>query len=1019
MPADPRKIPLLDLSAIAEGDDAVLLVRDGVVQLVRLQKLPLSDLQSQAVADATAQLVRQTEMANAIAAAKQAAQDLTQATGLLETTKVKNPAGDTLEARLQRLEAGQAPASSSDPAVTADPVLSGTVGAGNDLTLTAGPVVAGSGGASSLDFGSGNTTRRLTTTSLEPLTDSTGWSVGVWWRLSGTPANEVMLGFGTGGAASSFQIRTFSSTEIGAQVRDASGANVDARIAYPAAGDYLVVAQYSDADGALRVYIIPKGGTVSGPSDSTVVALATVTPAAGWYIGSDGTNWTTRPIGEAFKVNRLLTNGELTSLAAGNPITSVLTPRLYWPLRNGPQATEANQGAATGADATLVGSSYATAPVFFGANPHKNNLVLRKTDANGVVSVLAQVVQSGTTLVYKQQGTDVGATITGTHTPIDSVTTRPGNTKTSNTVGPVTGTKPAGGTVTASPSGSQAAGGAFTANFGTGWSTPSGSNTYRGRWYLDGVAITSYSSASPAYTSNTQQAGGKLKFGSIATSGVGVDSDEVFSNEITLTGTASAAVTTPITLPAHLYLGVQIAFPAVVWNVSSYTVLGYNIRRNGVTTRSLQRDRLFTATFAADGAVVGNVFDFSEVISYNGEQFFSAPVSITLEDTPATFAAATLQPTVQITSGAAVSFKPTTATGGGGPLEAIGVSPTLPGSLTLATDGTISGSYGGAPGEDVFTVTWRDNSTGTTDTADFTLVIVSAGVTPLPSIGYPVIADFAPYGSQSYNGSSTVSLGSGSPAVVLQLEPDPSGSGVQTWFRRIRRVDWNVGPRNVRNEKLGIDHSPSRYMLPGNDYWMAGAFRPRAGEWPVTVGAISDEMMLVWQTHSESSGDTQPDIALYHDQNTGLFSWRRSWSTQVPLPASGGNGPGHNQTKDDQVTEHTFSLAPGQWVKFVMRYRPGWLTSHAPRWEVWQSVNGGAWTKVINRVATTDFNTYNSIGASGARLFNGTYPRDGFYKWSGTGWNANYATIAGNYSDLYWAVGTDLLENGKAAVAGI
>lgn len=222
---------------------------------------------------------------------------------------------------------------------------------------------------SATDFGAGvvtNTTRQYTTTVLTPLGDVTGWAVGAWVRHAAFAGNEVLVGFGVGAGASSFQLLTFGGGQYGAQVRDASGANVSSGANYPIAGDTLIVAQYSDANGSLETYVLPKGTTVSGPSDSTGAALATVTPGAGWYIGSDGTDWTKTPLGEIFVVNRRLTNAELTTLAAGAQITAVLTPQLYWAFRAGANATETNTGSVgASGNATRVGTGYTTTTDFF------------------------------------------------------------------------------------------------------------------------------------------------------------------------------------------------------------------------------------------------------------------------------------------------------------------------------------------------------------------------------------------------------------------------------------------------------------------------------------------------------------------------------------------------------------------------------------------------------------------------------------------------------------------------------
>lgn len=234
---------------------------------------------------------------------------------------------------------------------------------------------------SALDPGAGagaNTTRRFTTTSTRALNPTSGWCAGIWYRAAASFGSaEVLFGFGANGGANSFQLRTYSSAEIGVNARDGSGINETARVAYPAAGDYLLVAQYSTADGSLRFYRIAKGSTVTGSSDSTGIAYGTITPASGWYVFGDGTDWAKNPAGEAFLINRRLTNAELTLLASGKQPAAVTPPQIHLPFRNGAGATEVNQGSdGSAADATRVGTGYTTTTDFFGLRRRTAELLL-------------------------------------------------------------------------------------------------------------------------------------------------------------------------------------------------------------------------------------------------------------------------------------------------------------------------------------------------------------------------------------------------------------------------------------------------------------------------------------------------------------------------------------------------------------------------------------------------------------------------------------------------------------------
>ncbi|MBE7419847.1 MAG: hypothetical protein HS128_19245 [Ideonella sp.] len=222
---------------------------------------------------------------------------------------------------------------------------------------------------SALDFGAGsasNTTRRYTTGSSAALPD-TGWAVGCWIRHGTVSGNAVLLGCGASGAASSMQLRTFVGSQYGSQARDASGSNVSDGINYPAAGDYLLVAQYIPPSDGLRDYLIPKGATVTAADSASAATFATIIPASPWYIGSDGTDWAKTPLGEAFVVGRVLSHAELTTLAAGASILAVEpNPLLYWPFRDGAVDQEVNLGTeGSGGDATRVGTGYTEVAEFF------------------------------------------------------------------------------------------------------------------------------------------------------------------------------------------------------------------------------------------------------------------------------------------------------------------------------------------------------------------------------------------------------------------------------------------------------------------------------------------------------------------------------------------------------------------------------------------------------------------------------------------------------------------------------
>lgn len=221
---------------------------------------------------------------------------------------------------------------------------------------------------SALDFGGGsatNTTRSGASSSAAPLL-AAGWGVGLWLRHGTFTGTGCLIGAGVDQAASSLQLRTFSGVEYGIDVRDASGANVTCRAAYPSAGDYLLYAQYSTVIGAVQLFLVAAGATVTIQSDSTTATLADITPTSNWYVGGDGTNFVKTPIGEAFLINRALSFAEITLLASGKPITALEPkPQLYYPLRSGAVGTEANRGVAAGGDLVLAGTGYTNVAEFF------------------------------------------------------------------------------------------------------------------------------------------------------------------------------------------------------------------------------------------------------------------------------------------------------------------------------------------------------------------------------------------------------------------------------------------------------------------------------------------------------------------------------------------------------------------------------------------------------------------------------------------------------------------------------
>ena len=289
------------------------------------------------------------------------------------------------------------------------------------------------------------------------------------------------------------------------------------------------------------------------------------------------------------------------------------------------------------------------------------------------------------------------------------------------------------------------------------------------------------------------------------------------------------------------------------------------------------------------------------------------------------------------------------------------------------------------------TPTATTTTTTTTTVAPTTSSSTTGAALPLPP--YPVPTALSGAGSPTYDGKSTVTGGDG--VVRLAAGSDPGGSGRPAYLHRIVRADWSPGSQAARTEKVWIDRG--KYLLPGNDYWFAFAFRPKSGEWPQNTPGITDDEFLVFQTHSESNGYTQPDIALFIDAGRNRMYWQQSYSAAVQATTPEGVSVIHSQSLP----------AVNVWHKYIIHYRPGYSSGHAPRTEIWQAVGAGGYTKIVNN---SSLNTYN--------WNTGSYPRIGFYKWGGTNWSTNYPTIAAHLTTLYMGEGVDRYNEAVKALDG-
>jgi len=168
--------------------------------------------------------------------------------------------------------------------------------------------------------------------------------------------------------------------------------------------------------------------------------------------------------------------------------------------------------------------------------------------------------------------------------------------------------------------------------------------------------------------------------------------------------------------------------------------------------------------------------------------------------------------------------------------------------------------------------------------------------------------------------------------------------------------------------------------------------------------------MVIMQTHTNGQGATQPDITFWIQRQTGNIRWSSSYNTRPPSQwnYNGGAYP------DTEATNHLYSEAipaPGVAYYYIVHYRPGYTSGHAPKLEVWRAkTRGGVYDKIVDSSA---FNTYNVTGAG----VNASYWRMGCYKYNGSKWNS--AAISQILSKLAFKKGANLYSEAVAYLAGL
>jgi hypothetical protein len=246
-----------------------------------------------------------------------------------------------------------------------------------------------------------------------------------------------------------------------------------------------------------------------------------------------------------------------------------------------------------------------------------------------------------------------------------------------------------------------------------------------------------------------------------------------------------------------------------------------------------------------------------------------------------------------------------------------------------------------------------------------------SALSALPLAAKTQISDY----SGNWNFGTTITH-AGTGTVQVTDVADPNGSGVQVIQARVKNAYSSLsGGKRAEFQLYGPTDLNYVQLVPGHDYWFAGALMRKVGE-TFSSAATSNDDHLVFQTHSPVSGaDTQPDIALHLQQTGGglpasqwYFSVSYNTKAQSTWVSQGGSNP------DTEATTKIYNESaptPGQWMRFIIHYRPGYLSSHNPLVDLWVSKNGEAFRNVKT---WTGFNTYNQTNPS--------YPRMGIYKWS-------------------------------------
>lgn len=218
------------------------------------------------------------------------------------------------------------------------------------------------------------------------------WCIGFWTTLNNISTGAYEVAFSPAGIVST----TVPGVTLYMDGAGGAGASALTAASYGTGSTFGTYLSYSPTfsgqnefiviqrRGAnMEYYVVDKGVTVSAPTASGPFQGTTIPQVASSFIGdatpngaaSPNQGWI-NPLGEFFILNNLsLTAAQVTQLAVGYSITTVASPYVYLPFRNGAVATETNLGTGGSTyNATISGSGFTTGPDFFaaassGANP--------------------------------------------------------------------------------------------------------------------------------------------------------------------------------------------------------------------------------------------------------------------------------------------------------------------------------------------------------------------------------------------------------------------------------------------------------------------------------------------------------------------------------------------------------------------------------------------------------------------------------------------------------------------------